>query len=134
MTWGELLARLDVAREEVMKETPAIADVLGKHLRELRAELRVVRGKEFNNKIPDNDPLAALIEETIKPFYKEPEPQKPILDDLFACIPEDNVSERVASITDRADGEGRMVVMARETPLILHPIDVVEVEEKDLAK
>jgi hypothetical protein len=134
MTWGELLARLDVARDEVLKETPAIADVLGKHLRELRVELRVVRGKELNNNIPENDPLAALIEETIEPFYKEPEPQKPILDEMFACLPEDKVSERVQDVVERAGGEGRMKIMARETPLILHPYDVVEVEEKDLGK
>ena len=134
MTWGELLAQLDVARNEVLKEPEAISVVLSKHLRELRVELRIVHGKELNDSIPDADTFAQTVMETIMPFYKEPEPQKPILDDLFACIPEDNVSERIASITERADGEGRMVVMARETPLILHPIDVVEVEEKDLAK
>jgi len=115
MKWRELLTRLD----------------------ELRMQLRAEHGKELDKEIPEGDELAADIKEVMQldsaVSVLHPQ-QSTTLDDLFAIAPEPEAQRGVQDIVERGSGEGRMLVMARETPLIVRPPVLEEVTEEELGK
>src|SRR5690348_6944120 len=113
MKWGELLQQLDAAR----------------------VELRQRHGKELDKEIPEGDTLAQSIQQDVAlaPAPSAPEPTP--LDSLLACAPSDPVPEhKIQDVIYRGDGEGRMVILKRDTPLILREPDLEEVTEEELAK
>lgn len=137
MTWEELLKKLDVVRGDLAEGKLICPDGVVQKLSLLRTELRVTHPKELlYGKIPPNDSLAASIEGAIAPYFKEPEPPPaPTIDPLLYTVPDEAVqTSKVQEIVPRADGEGRMVVMKRDTPLVVRPPDLVEVTEDEVAK
>ena len=131
MTWRELLAQLDAARMALSEGTTK------EQLFELRIRLRLSHPKtELDAKIPENDSFAKEVIDAYSPYYIAPPPiPKPTehpLADLFACLPADD--SQIQDIVERGEGEGRMVVLKRDTPLIVRPPDLTEVTEEELGK
>lgn len=115
MTWGDLLKRLDA----------------------LRSALRAEHGKELNKEIASNDALAAEIKTlmSIDSAATVLAPTATPMDDLLSCVPSEPVPEvKIQDVVYRGDGEGRMVILKRETPLIVREPVLDEVSEEELGK
>ena len=138
MTWRELLERLDIARVALIEgKLKSLEEGTLQKLNLLRTQLRMSHPKALlDETIPEGNVFAMEVANTYAPYYTAPAP-KPVvmaqpLDDLFACLPDD--MSKIKDIIPRADGEGRMVVMKRDTPLIVRPPDLTEVTEEELGK
>lgn len=120
MIWQEFLAVLD----------------------EVRSEIRSTRQLKEQAPYPDPiyDKLHHLISRaqfgTLQPVEIIPPERVGTSDipaDLLACAPDEPKSD-IKEVVDRGDGEGRMVIEKRKTPLVVRPPDVIEVTEKELVK
>lgn len=131
MIWMDLLRHLDEARVRLRPEPEQASFVA--ELDKLRIELRRDHGKELSAEISEDDALKLKLVEMIgEPIVKPP---VTALDDVFACAPEETIPEhKIQDVVYRGDGEGRMVILKRDTPLIIREPDLVEVTEEELAK
>ena len=108
MKWNEFLQGLDSIRADIRS----------------RQNLK----EEITHPNPVFDTLFNLM--TDQPIFKVEEPAPlPVDDGLLSCAPE------APLVIDRGDGEGRMVVMPRETKRVSRPPMLEEVfDEKELGK
>lgn len=145
MTWRELLERLDIARVALIEgKLKAFEESTLQKLNLLRTELRMSHPKALlDETIPEGNVFATEVVNACAPYYTVPDLKQPEmvnvpyrsnaeLSDLFSCVPDD--TPKIKEIIPRADGEGRMVVMKRDTPLIVRPPDLTEVTEEELGK
>ena len=128
MKWLDLLSHLNLARERLRTEQPEFT----KELDSLRSYLRSAHGKELHTEVAEDNELRVRLTSMIgapepKPWVS-PDPQ-PVAPE-HVPIPEHSIQD----VVYRGDGEGRMVILKRETPLVVRPPDLVEVTEEELAK
>lgn len=118
MIWQEFVSALDVVRSEIRSERDLKAKCPGEDIIYKRLQLLLEAVDDWDDKV---------LEHVI-------EPVQPVIDvpaDLAACVPDEEPQDIVVP---RGDGEGRMVIERRKTPLIVREPNVVEVTEKELAK
>lgn len=119
MTWQEFVSALDVVRSNIRSTKPLKEEASYEDMNEMLLWVR--------------DQIAAPT--ATKPINIAEEMSAVVIPaDLAACVPDEEPVSDIQTVVDRGDGEGRMVIERRKTPLIVREPNVIEVTEKELAK
>lgn len=113
MTWQEFVSALDDVRAEI------------RHTKNLKGQVEYNEMKEMFDGL-----WQVLVKPAPVDVSAEMSSVLEIPADLAACVPDEEPADLVV---ERGEGEGRMVVERRKTPLVVRPPELIEVTEKELA-
>jgi hypothetical protein len=128
MKWIDLLESIDAARNNC-----GYLDVQ-QEMTELRVKLRQAHGKKLDADVPADDTFAAAVQLFIAPYV--PAPVQPIDDGLLACVTQEEQLPlpEGAFVQERADGEGRMIIMPRTEKFVPQVPQLEDADENSVGK
>lgn len=125
MIWSDVLRQIDSAREAVSDEK------VKQELTDLRFKFRSTHGRVLQMVVPEEDAYAKEILEITALYIPQP-----VDEPLLACAPTERPPDKPGTLRVPAgshDG-ATLVIKPRETPLVVRPPVLEEVDEDSVAK